>query len=249
MEIEVRNKKRLYNFLAELESVPMEITLYLMSDSFLENFKKLSWPEPISDTLKTIVNDENVIKYAEKYDTGAIIFLGELGEKGIKNYVILPPFPIQENKSSFGFDPSFLYQGFDQKLKRGVVLVRWGEYAIGVFDGDKLIEFKTGTGYIQKAHKKGGRSQARYARRTQEQKQDFIRKVGNRIDERFKPLQPDYLFFGGNRLILNPLLKESDYLQHNSDKISKRILEAKEAKFETLVNILEEIEKSIVFSF
>ena len=90
----------------------------------------------------------------------------------------------------------------DRKYVIGVVLVTWGWYALGVFDGSSLVECKIGTGHIHKKHKKGGRSQKRFARRTEEQKKDFLRRVGNRIEERFGSFLPDYIFFGGNRLIL-----------------------------------------------
>lgn len=244
MKMEVFTKRKLFNLLTELKSYPIRVSLYLKSDFFSEKIEKLSLPEDILERIKPIWFDETILAKAKDYQTGTVIFWTPPGKKQI----ILPPFPIKENKISDGFDPSGLYQGFEEKFSRGVILVRWGEYSIGVFTGNELLAVKTGTGYIQKAHKKGGRSQARFARRTQEQKQDFLRKVGNRIEEKFKLYQLDSIFFGGNRLILNQLLKESSFLKSNSNKISKRILEAREAGRGTLQNILEEIEKSIVFT-
>jgi len=44
----------------------------------------------------------------------------------------------------------------------GVVLVTWGTYSIGVFHRDNLLKSKTGTGYIHKEHRKGGRSEKRF---------------------------------------------------------------------------------------
>lgn len=47
----------------------------------------------------------------------------------------------------------------------GVVLVRRGGYAVGLFDGATLIGSKVGTAYVQGKTKAGGWSQQRYARR------------------------------------------------------------------------------------
>ena len=62
-------------------------------------------------------------------------------------------------------------------------------------------------------NRKGGRSEKRFARRTEEQKRNFLRRVSNRIEEEFENYTLDYIFLGGNRLIRAPLLRECKYLQ------------------------------------
>lgn len=47
----------------------------------------------------------------------------------------------------------------------GVLLVRRGGHAVGVFEGDRLVVSKIGGGYVQGRTKAGGWSQQRYARR------------------------------------------------------------------------------------
>lgn len=47
----------------------------------------------------------------------------------------------------------------------GVLLVRRGGYAAGVFDGAELVSSKVGSGYVQGATSAGGWSQQRFARR------------------------------------------------------------------------------------
>jgi peptide subunit release factor 1 (eRF1) len=75
----------------------------------------------------------------------------------------LPPFPITEDKISSGkFDTSPLLEALDQVYVIGVVLATWVTYSIGVFCRDNLIKSKTGTGYIHKEHRKGGRSEKRF---------------------------------------------------------------------------------------
>jgi peptide subunit release factor 1 (eRF1) len=196
--------------------------------------------------IKEAVKTEAVISGAEKYGTGAAIFWDGIGNK----HIVLPSFPIAENKVSVGRpDVSALYEVLERRYVIGVMLVAWGSYALGMFDAGNLVACKTGTGYIHKKHKKGGRSQKRFARRTEEQKKDFLRRVGNRIEERFGSFAPDYIFFGGNRLILNPLIQESKYLQAKAGKISSRVLDVRYADREALAGSLAEITKSLIFTF
>ncbi len=51
----------------------------------------------------------------------------------------------------------------------GVLLVRRGGYAAGVFDGTELVSSKVGSAYVQGTTKAGGWSQQRYARRRSNQ--------------------------------------------------------------------------------
>jgi hypothetical protein len=51
-----------------------------------------------------------------------------------------------------------LKAALEREYVSGVVLVTWGTYSIGVFHRDNLVKSKTGTGYIHKEHRKGGRS-------------------------------------------------------------------------------------------
>lgn len=242
-------KRKLHNLLAELKTSPGDyVTLYVKPSSFPHYINKLP-PEPechiCMDEIKGFVNTKAIIQGAEKYKTGVAIFWQKNGNK----HVVLPPFPISENKVSFGkLDTSSLHKILDREYTIGVVLVTWGSYAIGIFYGDSLGESKIGTGYIHKKHKKGGRSQKRFARRTEEQKKDFLRKVSNRIEEKFKNHTPDYIFLGGNRLISKVLLKKCKYLELQNNKIATRTLNVKYAHKEALDHILKEVTKSLLFS-
>ncbi len=235
--------------MAELKASPRNfLTLYLKPslpfplEGLLTEAKLSSYFNEIKEALET----EVVLRKAEEYNTGAAIFWGENEER----YIILPPFPFKADKVSLGTPDTLpLEEVLNKRYILGVVLVTWGSYSIGVFEGDNLIDSKIGTGYIQKRHRKGGRSEKRFARRTEEQKKDFLRKVSNRIEERFQNYPLDFIFFGGNRLIRKPLLKESRYLETKAEKISRRVLNIRYADKEALTNSLEELTKSLVFTF
>jgi hypothetical protein len=244
------NKAGLYRFLSSLEASAEDlVTVYVAPDSLPDYANALSLGQKYGThavEIKEAIKTEAVINDAKKYDTGAAIFWNGLGNK----HIVLPPFPITESKVSAGkLDISILREVLERQYVIAVVLVTWGWYALGIFDAGNLVASKTGTGYIHKKHKKGGRSQKRFARRTEEQKKDFLRRVSNRIDERFESFAPDHIFFGGNRLILKPLIQECRYLQAKASKISPRVLDVRYADREALAGSLAEINKSIVFTF
>ena len=164
--------------------------------------------------------------------------------------IILPPFPIPEDKVLRGRpDISQLFHLVEKERILGIMLINWGSYAAGVFKGEKLVESKTGTGYIHKRIKKGGSSSKRFARRTEEQKKHFLRKVANHFEEVLKGHAPEQIFFGGNRLILKPILQENPYLESQVHKISRRLLSLRYADKEALLKSLQDINESLVFSF
>ncbi len=242
-------KTGLHRLLSSLETSTGDFfTVYVTPDSFPEYIDTLTAGGKYADRtaeLKQAAKTDEVVDNLAKYGTGAAIFWS-----GADKHIVLPSFPVTMNrKSESELDLSLLRSIIDRKYLIGVIMVTWGWYALGMFDGNSLVECKTGTGYIHKEHKKGGRSQKRFARRTEEQKKDFLRRVGNRIEERFGGYLPDRIFFGGNRLILKPLIQESRYLQTRTDKISPRTINVRYANREALVGSLAEINKSLVITF
>lgn len=241
-------KNDLTHYLSDLEAAPGDFITMCFKPAFSTDQLDMLSPEHAIHIceIKESINTEAVVQGARRYGTGAVIFWSEVGSK----HIILPPFPVTESKVLTGkIDTSVLREILERQCVIGVVLVTWGSYAIGIYDAGNMVESKVGTGYIHKKHRKGGRSEKRFARRTEEQKRDFLRRVGNRVDERFAHFTVDYIFFGGNRLIGKPLLQECRYLQARSDRISPRVLDVRYADREALANSLHEITKSLVFSF
>jgi hypothetical protein len=243
-------KIHLCRLLARLETSTGDyITLYVRPSSFPHYMNELALQPRYStyaDEIKEAVNIKAVAHAIEVYDTGTAIYWQKNGNR----YIVLPPFPITQDKISIGeLDTSILSQMLKRRYVIGVVLVTWGTYSIGVFQHDNLVKSKIGTGYIHKETRKGGRSEKRFARRTEEQKKDPLRKVSNRIEEESKDYKLDYMFFGGNRLIPTSLLRECKYPWPETHKISQRVLNVRYADKEALNHSLREITKSLLFTF
>jgi hypothetical protein len=77
--------------------------------------------------------------------------------------VPFPPLPASA-------DPlSALLEHAGRNRRVGVLLVRLGGHAVGIFDGDRLVRSKVGARHVQGRSAAGGWSQRRFARRRQAQ--------------------------------------------------------------------------------
>ncbi|MDN5726734.1 MAG: hypothetical protein L0G99_12510 [Propionibacteriales bacterium] len=102
-----------------------------------------------------------------------------------------------------------------------VLLVRRGGHAIGVFVGDRLINSKVGSNYVQGRTKAGGWSQQRYARRRANQaRQAFSDATGDAvrvlIDEADTATGYDALLCGGDREACEAVLDDQRLSQLGS---------------------------------
>jgi hypothetical protein len=75
-------------------------------------------------------------------------------------WLTVPFAPLPEDADLAGF-----VAHVTRSRRVGVLLVRRGGYAVGVFDGTELAASKTGSSYVQGSTKAGGWSQQRFARR------------------------------------------------------------------------------------
>jgi hypothetical protein len=81
-----------------------------------------------------------------------------------------PPFPpLVVTGVREGFDPAPLLDHAGRDRVVGVLLVRLGGYAAGVFSGRRLVASKVGSRQVHGRHRAGGSSQQRFARRREGQ--------------------------------------------------------------------------------
>jgi len=248
MEQIILNRSSLLQLLDQFQAESQDcITVYLTQDSLRRLAGEIrSRPVVIPEEAREVLEDESILQATGRYESG-LVLIQSAGGNGI---VVLPPFNIAEDRVSQGaVDTSPLRQLLEQERLIGMVLVNWGSYAVGVFQGNTLVSSKVGSGHIHKRHKKGGSSQKRFARRTEEQKKEFLGRAANRVEQIFHGYQMEHIFFGGNRLILKPLLNESVYMMSHAAQISPRHLHARYNNHESLLSSLEDVYKSLCFRF
>ena len=142
-------------------------------------------------------------------------------------YLVLPPFPIAEEYMTNGYDVEPLRSLLSHDFLIALVLVRLGAYSIGICRGTELIDSKTGTGLVHARHKKGGSSQARFARHREKQIEQFLIRVCGHAREHIEPhaRSLDYLVYGGARTTILLLRKRCPFLSQFDDRILRMLLD------------------------
>jgi hypothetical protein len=149
-----------------------------------------------------------------------------------QTHLVLPPFPITEEYITDGYDVGPLHSLLSQDFLIALVLVRLGAYSIGICRGTELIDSKTGTGLVHARHKKGGSSQARFARHREKQIEQFLDRVSGHVQEHIEPhaRSLDYLVYGGARTTILSLRKQCPFLSQFEDRILRMLLDIPEPR-------------------
>jgi hypothetical protein len=94
------------------------------------------------------------------------------------------------------------------------LLVRLGGYAVGVFDGERLVASKVGSRFVKGRHKKGGSSAGRFRRRREEQARALIEEAGEVAVRVLEPWREraEFAALGGDRGAVREVLAASSHL-------------------------------------
>lgn len=179
-----------------------------------------------------------VVEAVGRSKTGAALFWGDT-----KKCLVLPPFPVGERLFSSGYDTEPLRSLLEQELTIGLVLLRLGAYAVGVFRGEKLLASKVGTGLVHSRHRQGGSSERRFERHREKQMEFFFERVCGHARERLEPYERDidYLVYGGERHTLLAFRKQCEFLSSFDDRTLERLLNVREPRQASLEAAIEEV--------
>jgi Actinobacteria/chloroflexi VLRF1 release factor len=217
------------SLLDELEVAEGTATsLYIPNDLPLPEVKK-ALRAPLGLGIEEALPD--IDKSVACSKTGAIIFWGEQNK-----YLVLPPFPIKERLFSSGYDVEQLRSILQQELTVALILLRLGAYAVGVFQGEKPVSSKVGTGLVHSRHRQGGSSAHRFERHREKQIESFFTRVCSHVQEHLGPYlkQLDYVIYGGERHTLLSFRKQCEFLQQFDDRTLAKLLNVREPKQATL---------------
>lgn len=216
---DIRQRIRLTLYLArkELEMHEIELDRILYKDS---NIPK------------------EIIDKALGSKTGSVLFF-----YGDKDYIlVIPPFHIERSEILHGCHLETLIAILFRNRNIGILLIRLGKYAFGLFKGYEMITCKIGTGLVHSRHKKGGASQRRYERHREKQIEIFFTRICEHIEEKFTPFQSDvdYIVFGGERNTVNKFIESCDFLKDNCDKFMSRMLNIRYPSQEGLIEAIRQ---------
>jgi peptide subunit release factor 1 (eRF1) len=122
--------------------------------------------------------------------------------------VVRPPFGLahEAEYETVQLEPLFEALAADHVV--AALLVRLGGYAVGVFEGERLVASKVGSRFVKGRHKKGGSSQARFRRRREEQAQALVEEAAD-VAVRVLELWQDRVEFaalGGDRAAVDRVI-------------------------------------------
>src|SRR5712692_2457713 len=115
--------------------------------------------------------------------------------------VVRPPFGLAHEAQYDTVRLAPLFEAIADDRIVAALLVRLGGYAIGVFDGERLVASKVGSRFVKNRHKKGGSSANRFRRRREEQARALIDEAAATAVATLGPWLPrvEHAVLGGDR--------------------------------------------------
>jgi peptide subunit release factor 1 (eRF1) len=139
---------------------------------------------------------------------GEVVFVAAAGDSRVVCEPPFPPLPAEARGSRPGFDAAPLLDHVRRARTVGVLLVRLGGHAAGVFEGDRLVESKVGSRLVHGRHRKGGSSSGRFARRREGQARAALEQAAEVAARVLLPPQLDAVVLGGDRRALDAVLAD-----------------------------------------
>jgi hypothetical protein len=112
------------------------------------------------------------------------------------------------------------------------LLVRLGGYAVGVFDGERLVASKVGSRFVKGRHKKGGSSSGRFSRRRDEQARALIEEAAEVAARVLEPWREriEFAALGGDRTAVDRVLATRPELGWLMEKALPRFFAVREPR-------------------
>ena len=147
-----------------------------------------------------------------------------------------PPFPpLAVTGEREGFEPGPLLEHAGRERVVGVLLVRLGGHAAGVFAGRRLVDSKVGSRNVHGRHRAGGSSQKRFARRREGQARVALEAAADVAARVLLPQARDLdaVVLGGDRRALGEVL-EDPRLRPLVPLVVERVLDVPDPRLKVL---------------
>ena len=183
--------------------------------------------------------------FVERSDTGSVLFASEGSVVAVR-----PPFPVGQSPREAGYRTEILRQNLAQPYRLAAVLLRFGGYAVGVFEDGRLVSAKNDSRFVKNRHRKGGQSQRRFDRIRDKQVHELFEHLCADALEMLRPQlgRLDWLAYGGDAHTVLAFEKECPALGQIGLARFPRFLTVPEPRHETLVRLPELITSSAVLT-
>src|SRR5437773_3094487 len=153
------------------------------------------------------------------YEAGSVRI--ELPEETL---TVRPPFGLVHEGSYETVELGPLFDALGQDHVVAALLVRLGGFAVGVFEGERLVASKVGSRFVKGRHKKGGSSSGRFRRRREEQARALIEEAAEVAAGVLEPWRDriEFAALGGDRAAVERVLAASPELAWLSERALPR---------------------------
>ena len=130
-------------------------------------------------------------------------------ETGDETITVRPPFGLAHARVYEKVELGPLFEALAADHVLAALLVRLGGYAVGVFEGERLVASKVGTRFVKGRHKKGGSSANRFRRRREEQERALLDAAAETAKRILEPHRAsiEHVALGGDRTAVTRVLE------------------------------------------
>jgi peptide subunit release factor 1 (eRF1) len=184
------------------------------------------------------IGRENVRKRLEPLREGRTTYSGGVVriETPDETITVRPPFGLAHEGAYDRIELEPLFKELARDRVVAAVLVRLGGFAVGVFEGERLVASKVGTRFVKGRHKKGGSSSGRFRRRREEQARALIQAAAETALGVLEPWRErvEFVALGGDHHAVGELLAVEPRLAWLADKRLERFFTTEDPRQRTL---------------
>jgi len=157
--------------------------------------------------------------------------------------VVRPPFGLAHEGEYEVVQLDQLFEALAVDRVVAALLVRLGGYAVGVFEGERLVVSKVGSRFVKGRHKKGGSSSGRFSRRRDEQARALIEEAAEVAVRVLEPWRErvEFVALGGDRVAIDRVLAASPELGWLAERALPRFFTVPEPRQRVLERLPYEI--------
>ena len=158
------------------------------------------------------VGRENVRKRLAALEEGRVVYADGAAriETPDETITVRPSFGLAHARVYRSLELGPLFEALDADHVVAALLVRLGGYAVGVFEGERVVASKVGTRFVKGRHKKGGSSSSRFRRRREEQARVLLDAAAETFERVVEPYSVEFVALGGDRRAVDQVLERID---------------------------------------
>src|SRR5215216_2602416 len=122
-------------------------------------------------------------------------------ETAAETITVRPPFGLEQEGVFERVELGPLFEALARDHTVAALLARLGGYAVGVFEGERLVASKVGSRFVKGRHRAGGSSANRFRRRREGQERELVEEAAAEAARVLTPWQGkvEWVALGGDR--------------------------------------------------